>query len=102
MARQMHGDLSSESVRPPAALCLGEAQTSSGVDCAAAFSGGQNWVGFREHLASLLVFINQSWERAPWAAPWGTRSCQECLPSSTPLWDFGDFSGVSKSPRASG
>ena len=43
MAGQMHGDLSSESVRPPA-LCLGEAQASLGVDCAAAFSGGQNRV----------------------------------------------------------
>ena len=40
---QMHGDLSSVSVRPPA-LCLGEAQASLGVDCAAAFSGGQNRV----------------------------------------------------------
>ena len=43
MAGQMHGDLSSVSVRPPA-LCLGEAQASFGVDCAAAFSGGQNRV----------------------------------------------------------
>ena len=43
VAGQMHGDLSSESVRPPA-LCLGEAQASLGVDCAAAFSGGQNRV----------------------------------------------------------
>ena len=43
MAGQMHGDLSSVSVRPPA-LCLGEAQASLGVDCAAAFSGGQNRV----------------------------------------------------------
>ena len=57
-------------MRPPA-LCLGQAQASSGVDCAAAFSGGQTWVGFRDHLASLLVFINQPRERAPWVAPWG-------------------------------
>ena len=54
MARQMHGELISESVRPPA-LCLGQALTSLGIDCAAAFSGGKNWVGFRDHLASVLV-----------------------------------------------
>ena len=50
----MHGDLSSESVRSPA-LCLGEAQASSGVYYVTAFSGGQNRVGFRDHLASVLV-----------------------------------------------
>ena len=50
----MHGDLSSESVRPPA-LRLGEAQASSGVYYVTAFSGGQNRVGFRDHLASVLV-----------------------------------------------
>ena len=30
----------------------GEAQASSGVDCAVAFSGGQNREGFRDHLVS--------------------------------------------------
>ena len=83
VAGQMHGDLSSESVRPPA-LCLGEAQASLGVDCAAAFSGGQNRVD----------------SETTWHLSWFSPTCLEReLPGQHPVVE--ELPGVSSFLRSS-